>query len=101
MGDRDLRVLPVQVVAHGRTACQLADYLRSVRSAWASATDRPGDACGYRESCAAFGAMQDAWFDELGVYIQVLEELCAAIQDAGNGYQSVDRSAAGGLRAAL
>jgi hypothetical protein len=38
--------------------------------------------------------MQDAWFAELGVHVEVLDELCAAMRSAATGYQRADDDAA-------
>jgi hypothetical protein len=76
--------------AAGGSVCDLARELSGVRAAWAAATDQPGDACGYRELGAAYTAMQDAWFAEIGVHIEVLEELCAGVATAAGAYTQAD-----------
>jgi hypothetical protein len=70
--------------AAGGSVCGLAQELSGVRGTWAGATDRPGDACGYRELTAAYTAMRDAWFAEIGVHIEVLEDLCAGLDTAAH-----------------
>ena len=80
--------------AAGRSVCGLAQELSGVRSGWAAATDQTGDACGYRELTASYTAMQDAWFAELVVHVEVLDELCAATRSAATAYQRADDAAA-------
>lgn len=92
------QVDPGQVAKSGRSACELAQALSQVRTGWANATDDTHDACGFKETSEQFAGMQDRWFDELGVYIRVLEELCQAIQAAAGGYQTSDTQAADDLR---
>jgi uncharacterized protein YukE len=79
--------------AAGGSVCDLAQELSGVRAAWAGATDQPGEACGYRELTAAYMAMQDAWFAEIGVHIEVLEDLCAGLDTAARGYEIADTDA--------
>jgi uncharacterized protein YukE len=90
---------PGVVQQGGRTACELAADLGRIRSTWAAATDEPGDACGYRETTAAYLSMQDAWFAELGVYIRVLEEQCQALEASARTYRAAETGAASRMRA--
>lgn len=83
---------PDAVAAGGRTACDLADDLRAARSTWDGATRDGGSACGMDLVQEAYTTMQDAWFDEVGVHITVLEQLCEALRAAAGGYQSMERS---------
>jgi hypothetical protein len=78
----------------GATACELATELSAVRGRWAGATDEPGDALGYAETTAVFRRMQDTWFDELGVYIRVLEELCQGLKVSADNYRAAEDGAA-------
>lgn len=41
-------------------------------------------------ACAAYRAMHDAWFDEVGAHIRVLEEICEALDAAGATYDTVE-----------
>ena len=79
-----------EIDSTGGSVCDLAQELSGVRAAWAGATDQPGEACGYRELTAAYTAMQDAWFAEIGVHVDVLEELCAGLRTAARGYEKAD-----------
>jgi uncharacterized protein YukE len=81
---------PAAVRAHGADVCGLAERLAEVRRRWAPLADEPGGACGYREITQVYAETQDAWFAELGVYVRVLEELCAGIDAAANDYQGSD-----------
>src|SRR3954466_12736482 len=85
---------PPGIDAAGQSVCGLAEELSGGRSGWAAATDQAGDACGYRELTASYTAMQDAWFAELGVHVEVLDELWAAMRSAATGYQRADDDAA-------
>lgn len=79
--------------AAGRSVCDLSQELSGVRSRWAAATDQSGDACGFRELTAAYTAMQDAWFAEIGVHIEVLDDLCAGMRSAAGAYRRADDAA--------
>jgi uncharacterized protein YukE len=79
-----------EIDAAGGSVCDLAQELAGVRATWAGATDQPGEACGYRELTAAYTAMQDAWFAEIGVHVDVLEELCAGLDTAARSYEKAD-----------
>lgn len=81
------------VDGHAKTACDLAEQLRSIRATWDGATRDGGKACGMDVTSKAYTAMQDAWFDEVGVYISVLEQLCEAIHDAAKQASSDDHAA--------
>jgi hypothetical protein len=52
---------------------EAAETLRSIRSAWDSASRDGGQACGTDVAARAYTAMQAAWFDELGVYLELRE----------------------------
>lgn len=91
------RVDPDAVAAGGRTACQLAEDLRSARSTWDGAT-RDGAACGMDLVQEAYTKMQDAWFDEVGVHITILEQLCESLRAAAGSYQGMERTTEGGFR---
>ena len=83
-----------QVDGHAKTACDLAEQLRSARTTWDDATRDGGKACGMDITEKAYTAMQDAWFDEIGVYISVLEQLCEAMHTAARQSSSDDNAAA-------
>ena len=87
-----------QVSAAGRSACELAEALRSVRSAWDGATRDGALDCGMDIVGTAYARMQDAWFDEVGVHIVILEQACDALQTSAEGYRRHDEAAARGLR---
>lgn len=92
-----------QVAAAGRTVCELADALRSTRSGWDGSTRDGGSACGLDVVTTAYTSMQDAWFDEVGVHITILEQACQAVRDSAAAYRRTDDGAAealsGGARA--
>jgi|tagenome__1003787_1003787.scaffolds.fasta_scaffold19699759_2 uncharacterized protein YukE len=77
----------------GAAVRELAQELTAIRGSWAAVTDEPGDAFGYRELAAAYTGLQDAWFAELGVHIEVLDELGTGLTAAADGYQRADRDA--------
>jgi hypothetical protein len=88
-----------RVAAAGRGACELAEALRAARSRWDGAT-RDGDrACGMDVTARAYTTMQDAWFDEIGVHIRILEQVCGALNASAQAYQSHDQAAAAGFTA--
>jgi uncharacterized protein YukE len=82
-----------EVDGHAKTACELAEQLRSARTTWDGATRDGGDACGMDVTSKAYTAMQDAWFDEIEVYIKVLEQLCEAMHTAAQQSSSDDTAA--------
>lgn len=82
-----------EVDGHAKTACDLAEQLRSARTTWDGATRDGGTACGMDITSKAYTAMQDAWFDEVGVYISVLEQLCEAMHTAARQSSSDDNAA--------
>jgi hypothetical protein len=86
-------VEPADVAAAGGKVCELAEALAAVRGRWAKVADRPGDACGYAESTRRYADAQDAWFEEFGVFIRLLEELCAGMRLAATGYVDSDDAA--------
>lgn len=73
-----------------RSADGLAAELRSVRGSWARATDNPGEALGYAELDQAYRAAQDGWFDELGVYVEVLAEAAGSLLGNAQEYESTE-----------
>jgi uncharacterized protein YukE len=77
----------------GAAVRELAQELTAIRRTWAGATDEPGDAFGYRELTAAYTGLQDAWFAELGVHIEALDELGSGLAAAADGYDRADRHA--------
>ena len=89
---------PDAVAAGGRTACELAEDLRSARSSWDDATRDGGSACGMDLVQEAYTKMQDAWFDEVGVHVTILEQLCEALRAAASGYQDMEQTTRGGFR---
>jgi uncharacterized protein YukE len=74
----------------GGAVRELARELTAIRSTWAGATDGSGDAFGYRELAAAYEKVQDAWFAELGVHIEALDELGSGLAGAADGYDRAD-----------
>jgi len=38
----------------------------------------------------AYTKMQDAWFDEVGVHIRILEQLCSALRNAAKTYRAME-----------
>jgi hypothetical protein len=95
MDGRRFTVAPAQVKQGGATACELAEQLTEARRAWAQVADDPGDALGYAELTAGYEKMENAWFAEFGVYIEVLSELCAKLQTSAAAYSGVEDRAAG------
>ena len=95
-GDR-VALDPTTVDDQGRTACELADELARVRGAWWRDTDRAGDAFGYRDLDQAYQQTHETWFAELGVYVEVLSELCAKIRASAAQYQRTDTDSAARL----
>lgn len=93
-GPAEVAVQPDAITDSGRAAGDLAAALSTVRSGWATATDRPGDALGYRETARVFTAAHDLWFEELGVHIRLLQELCQGIQTAATDYHGADAGSA-------
>jgi hypothetical protein len=93
-------VQPQALRQDAATACELASDLAAVRSRWVVTADNPGEALGYASLDTMYRGTQDTWFDEIGVYIRVLEELCQAIQTATGAYQASDTQAADQLRGA-
>lgn len=91
------RVDVQRVAAAGRSACELAEALRGARSTWDGATRDGGRACGMDIVARAYTTMQDAWFDEIGVHIRILEQVCGALDASARGYQSQDQAAAAGF----
>jgi len=87
-------VSPDQVTTAGRTVCELADDLRSVRSTWDGATRDGGKACGMDITEQAYTGMQDAWFDEIGVHLTILEQACEALRASARGYADTDQRGA-------
>jgi hypothetical protein len=83
-----------QVASAGRSACELAESLRSARSTWDGATRDGANVCGMDIVARAFTGMQDAWFDEIGVHIAILEQVCGALDASARGYRSQDEAAA-------
>jgi hypothetical protein len=84
------RVYADGVVSAGADACTLADTLRGIRRNWDTASRDGSSACGLPVTGEAYRAMQDAWFDEVGVHIRVLEEICEALDAAGATYHTVE-----------
>lgn len=82
------------MLAGGREACRLADTLRTVRTGWDGSTRDGAAACGLPVAAAAYRAMQDAWFDEVGVHITVLEEICAALRASAISFPVTERGEA-------
>ncbi|MFG1779576.1 hypothetical protein ACGFIR_25350 [Micromonospora sp. NPDC049051] len=71
--------------------------LTGTRSAWAGATDEPRQALGLREATQTYLDMQDAWFDELGVYIEVLSLVHDGLERAADSYEDSEYVAAQAL----
>lgn len=86
-----------QVDSAGRSVCDLADDLRRVRSGWDTATRDGGKACGMDVAERAYTSMQDAWFDEIGVHLTILDQACQALRDSANAYARSEDSTAHGL----
>ena len=74
----------------GRTACELADDLRAARATWDRATRDGKQACGMDVVQRAYTEMQDAWFDEVGVHVTILEQLCSALRGAAKTYRTME-----------
>lgn len=87
-------VSPDQVTAAGRTVCELAEDLRSARSTWDGAGRDGGKTCGMDVVAKAYTTMQDAWFDEIGVHITILEQACEALRASAEGYRGTDQRGA-------
>lgn len=85
---------PDAVESGGRTACDLAEDLRSARSSWDGHTRDGAEACGMDLVREAYTGMQDAWFDEVGVHVTILEQLCEALRGAAQGYRDIDTGTA-------
>ena len=84
------RVETETVERGGRTACDLADDLRNARATWDDAARDGGSACGFSVVRDAYTKMQDAWFDEVGVHIRILEQLCSALRNAAKTYRAME-----------
>ena len=78
--------------------CELADTLRAARSAWDGGTRDGGRACGMDVTAKAYTEMQDAWFDEIGVHITILDQACGALDATVQGYRATDHLGGGGAR---
>jgi uncharacterized protein YukE len=81
---------PDAVDKGGRTACDLAEDLRTTRANWDKETRDGADACGLSVAQKAYTEMQDAWFDEVGVHVKILEQLCAALRNAAKSYRAME-----------
>lgn len=86
-----------RVATAGRSACELAESLRAARSTWDGATRDGASACGMDIVARAFTGMQDAWFDEIGVHITILEQVCGALDASAKEYRGQDEAAAAGF----
>ncbi|RZS44844.1 hypothetical protein EV193_101724 [Herbihabitans rhizosphaerae] len=82
-------VRPGEVAGAGRTACDLAEALRTARTTWNGAT-KDGGACGLSVARNAYTGMHDTWFDEIGVHITLLEQLCKELRASANTYGGID-----------
>ncbi|WP_436498957.1 hypothetical protein [Actinokineospora sp. HUAS TT18] len=89
-----------RVAGIGRNACGLAAELRKVRARWNGPARTGEAACGMDTTRAAYTAMQEAWFAEVGLHITILEQLCAALKTSATSYEEADISVAVGLRSA-
>jgi hypothetical protein len=85
------------VAAAGRSACELAEALRSAKSTWDGGTRDGADAVGFDVVADAYTAMQDAWFDEIGVHITILEQACEALGASAGQYQDAEDTATTGF----
>jgi uncharacterized protein YukE len=93
-GGDGYEVDPAALREYARRSCDIAEKLAEIRRRWAGATELSGDACGYTELRRGYETMQDAWFTELGVYIDILKQLCDGLGAAASGYSSADQRAA-------
>lgn len=89
---------PDAVADSGRTVCELADDLRTARSTWDRPTRSAAEACGMDLVRDAYTAMQDAWFDEVGVHVTILEQLCESLREAAKGYRDLEDTGAESFR---
>ncbi|GEM_PF-3215406 len=92
-----LRVDSAALRESSQAACQVSQELLAVRSAWDRTTAEPGDAFGYRDVLGNFQLMQEAWFAELGVYADVLQQMCAGIEASADAYADSDSDSAARL----
>lgn len=68
--------------------------LTRARSSWAGDTNEPQQTLGLREATQTYLSMQDAWFDELGVYIEVLSLVHDGLERAADSYDDTEYAAA-------
>lgn len=74
-------------------ANDVTSELDQARSAWAGDTNEPQQAIGLREANQAYVSMQDAWFDEIGVYMEALSLVHDGLQRAANSYDDTENAA--------
>jgi uncharacterized protein YukE len=85
-----MEVHPPAITDQGTAVCALAGRLREIRDRWDRQTNSPGDALGLREVTEDYQRADSDWYAELTVYIDVLDELCAALHTAADIYQTTD-----------
>ncbi|MGW0435594.1 hypothetical protein ACWDV4_24020 [Micromonospora sp. NPDC003197] len=70
----------------------VTNKLTDARGAWAGETNDPEQALGLREANQAYQRMQDAWFDEIGVYMEALALVNDGLERAANTYDETEQS---------
>ncbi len=87
---RAMEVDAAAIKQHGASVCALADQLREIRDRWDRQTNAPAGALGYREVTDDYQKADSGWYAELTVYVDVLDELCAALCDTADDYRNTD-----------
>lgn len=82
----ELMFTPSGIQGHASNVCELADQLRSLRRTWLATAEAPGDACGLQDVKDGYDKTQQAWADELNVYIELLDEVCRKLGTSAKIY---------------